>query len=418
METTTKQMAPKISIKKGREWQLRRGHPWLFSGGISQLPGKLSAGDVVDLIDIDGKFVARGYYNPACDIAVRLLTRNADEQIDAAFVERRVQQALDLRALAIDQSKTNVYRLINAEGDFLPGIIADRFAGIIVLQSHTAGGDRLLPDIIAALVKLAKPETIVVRNDAHVRLREGLKQEAPQVVHGKPAGESATSELVSFSVTVREHGLTFKVDPISGQKTGFFADQRDKRLSVGNYSRQLPPNAVLANCFCYSAAFSVYAAANNANLASINVDQSAGALELAGENFALNGIAADNHEFVQADVFAWLEEQASKKRTFQFLILDPPAFAKSHKDKSPALKAYTRLNQLGLKCCAPGALLMTCSCSGIVSLDDLQSCLQTAAAEVNRQVQILEVFKHGADHPLNIAAGETEYLKVLICRVL
>jgi 23S rRNA (cytosine1962-C5)-methyltransferase len=358
MESTTKSLArPKVSIKKGREWQLLRGHPWLFSGGISQVPAKLSAADIVDLVDTDGRFVACGYYNPACDIAVRLLTLDQGEQIDSAFVERRVQQALELRALALDQNETNVYRLINAEGDFLPGIIADRFAGTIVLQSHTAGGDRLLPDVIAALVKHMQPSMIVVRNDAAVRKREGLQLEPPQVVHREGGTENPDS--VPFFVEVCEHGLKFKIDPLSGQKTGFFTDQRDKRIAVGKYCRHLPPEALLANCFSYSGAFAIYALASNPGLSCINVDQSARALELARENYAINGIAASDHHFVEADAFAWLEEQVSQGQKFQFIILDPPAFAKSHKDKSPALKAYTRLNRLGLKCCVPGALLMT-----------------------------------------------------------
>jgi 23S rRNA (cytosine1962-C5)-methyltransferase len=419
MELTTRAMAhPKISVKKGREWQLRRGHPWLFSGGISQVPSKLGAGDIVDLVDTDGKFIARGYYNAACDIAVRLLTVDPEEQIDRAFVERRVQQALDLRAVAIDQNETDVYRLINAEGDFLPGIIADRFAGTIVLQSHTAGGDRLLPDVITALVQYSRPTMIVLRNDAAVRKREGLEQEPQQVVYGQRPSSGHNHDAVAFCAEVREHGLKFSVDPVIGQKTGFFADQRDKRIAVGTYCRQLPPKAVLANCFSYSAAFAVYAAKSNSNLSCINVDQSARALELARENFAINDLAVGGHEFVCADAFAWLEEQVRQERTFQFVILDPPAFAKSLKDKSRALKAYTRLNRLGLKCCARGALLMTCSCSGIVSLDDLQSCLQAASAEAGRSVQVLEVFKHGADHPVNVAATESQYLKVLLCRIL
>jgi 23S rRNA (cytosine1962-C5)-methyltransferase len=408
---------PKISIKKGREWQLLRGHPWLFSGAISQAPSNVEPGDIVDLVDTNGRFVARGYFNPACDIAVRVLTTDADEQIDKAFIGRRVRQAMDLRERSIDLSQTNVYRLINAEGDFLPGIIADRFADVIVLQSHTAGGDRLLLDVIAVLAEQMNPKAIIVRNDAAVRKREELQQEPPRIAHGTWSLAS-NNDGENTSLIVLENSLKFKVDPISGQKTGFFTDQRDKRAAVAKYCGMLPPDSVLANCFSYSGSFAVYAATGNLSLRSINVDESAKALDLAKENFEANGIAIANHEFVKADAFTWLEEQAKSGSKFPFVILDPPAFAKSHRDKAQALKAYTRLNRLGIDCCTPGALLLTCSCSGSVNLEDLESCLQTASGDASRHVQILEVFKHGADHPTNAAAPETQYLKVILCRVL
>jgi 23S rRNA (cytosine1962-C5)-methyltransferase len=380
----------------------------LFSGGISQAPAKASAGDIVDLIDVDGEFVARGYYNPACDIAVRILTRDANEQIDREFVARRIRQAGELRKQCIHEPSTNVYRLINAEGDFLPGIIVDKFADVLVVQSHTAGGDKLLGDVISVLVEDLHPSAIVVRNDTSARKREGLEQEPPRAAHG----------TIPESIEVRENELKFKVDVAGGQKTGFFTDQRDKRALVGEACRALPPHAVMANCFSYSGAFAIYAASGNPNMRTINVDESAKALELAGDNFTLNEIDLFPHEFVEADAFAWLESQAAHKRSFQFVILDPPAFAKSHKDRDKALKAYTRLNKLGINCCAPGAYLMTCSCSGSVSLSEFEAALQTAASECGRSVQLLETMRHGADHPVNLAASETQYLKALLCRVL
>src|SRR5271168_2968966 len=178
---------PKLSIKKGREWQLLRGHPWLFSGAISQAPNKLNPGDLVDLVDISGEFIARGYYNAASDIAVRVLTLNPSEEVDRNFLRLRLRDAMELRRLALNQDKTNVYRLINAEGDRLPGLIVDRLSDVMVVQSHTAGADRLLPDLIELLVEEAQPRAMILRNDAMVRKREGLEQEPPRVVHGDPA---------------------------------------------------------------------------------------------------------------------------------------------------------------------------------------------------------------------------------------
>ena len=390
-----------------------RGHPWLFSGSISLAPHGAQPGDVIDLVDKDGRFVARGYFNPACDIAVRILTLSDQEQIDKAFLRNRVQAAIALRNNFINREETNVYRLINAEGDFLPGLIADVFDRTIVVQSHTAGADRLVSDLISVLKEEVKPEAIVLRNDASVRKREGLKLEPPQVV----LGSELLNEQSPF-VTVRENGLQFKVDPICGQKTGFFADQRDKRVLVKTVCGNLAPDAVLANCFCYSAAFSIYAVSANSKLRTINIDESTRALDLARESFTLNKLTTDNHEFIASDCFDWLEEQVKEKKQFQFIILDPPPFAKSHKDVKNALKAYTRLNRLALKCVAPGGYLLTCSCSGAIGLDDLEACLRTAAGEVERPVQMLEIFKHGADHPTNVAAPETQYLKALMCRVL
>jgi 23S rRNA (cytosine1962-C5)-methyltransferase len=402
---------PKVSIKKGREWQILRGHPWLFSGAISQVPSKIEPGDIVDLVDVDGRFVARGYYNAISDIAVRILTCNPNEPIDRKFIEDRLRRAIDLRAKALDFECTNVYRLINAEGDFLPGIIADRFADVVVLQSHTAGGDRLLPDLIAALKEELQPKVIILRNDALVRKREGLEQVPSQVMFGEAAFENSTIE-------VKENDLHFRVDPMSGQKTGFFADQRQKRLAVKGYCQRLPAGAILANLFSYTGAFSVYASVGNPHLKTINVDESGKALELARKNFEINALSLKNHSFVEADVFKWLEEQVRIKQTFDFIILDPPSFAKSQKDKEKALKAYERLNRLALQCCSSEAFLLTCSCSGIIGLDELQTCVRSASGDARRSAQILEVFKGSADHPVNAAALETEYLKVILCRVI
>jgi 23S rRNA (cytosine1962-C5)-methyltransferase len=401
---------PKLSIKKGREWQLLRGHPWLFSGAISQAPSKSAPGDVVDLVDVGGAFIARGYYNSASDISVRVLTLDSSEDVDRDFLRRRLRDAMELRRLVLNEEKTNVYRLINAEGDRLPGVVVDRFADVMVVQSHTAGADRLLPDLLELLAEEAQPRAIILRNDAPVRKREGLQQEPPQVVHGDSAADFT-------NIDVRENGFVFTVDLISGQKTGFFADQREKRSAVAACCERLPPKSAMANIFSYSGSVSIYALKSNPHLQTVNVDESSKALELARKNFAGNAIALTDQSFVEADAFKWLEEQVRNTATFQFVILDPPAFAKSHKDKDKAIKAYARLNKLGLLCCAPGAFFLTCSCSGAVSLEEFQSAVRNGAADADRSLQILQVFKNSADHPVNVAATETEYLKVLLCRV-
>lgn len=398
---------PKLSLRKGREWQVAHGHPWLFSGAISQA-GTSEPGSLVDLVDVDGQFIARGYYNPQCDIAVRILSFDPSTDIDREFLKTRIELAYSLRKQSIDTTKTNVFRLINAEGDLLPGFIADYYDGVVVVQSHTAGSDKLMDSFIDALKEVVKPRAIIIRNDASVRKREGVAIEPPRTLFG-----DIDKELV-----VRENGLNFVVDPISGQKTGFFTDQRDKRLAIQRYAELLPPDSTLLNCFSYSAGFSIYAKSGNQSIKTINVDESRSALEMAKKNFAANDMDAANHEFFSEDAFAWMESRIAKGQEYQMVILDPPAFAKSAKDKSKATKAYKRMNKLGMALTQAQGILVTCSCSGSVSLTEFEEALKEAAQESGRAVQLLETFRHGADHPVMAVTPESNYLKVLFCRVL
>jgi 23S rRNA (cytosine1962-C5)-methyltransferase len=398
---------PKISLKKGREYQILRGHPWLFSGGISQAPGKVQPGSLVDLVDTDGRFVARGYYNPATDIAVRVLTKDQQQDIDANFFRKRIQSAYDLRKAVIDMASTDVFRLVHAEGDFLPGYVVDHYAGILVVQSHTAGADVLLPRFIEALVSVLSPKAVVVRNDSSGRRREGLELAPPNVVHG-----TADEEII-----VRENNLKFAVDVISGQKTGFFTDQREKRAALQRYCKSLPADASMINGFCYTGAFSVYAALQSPSIRTLNIDESQRALDQARKNFSLNDLDTEAHQFICEDAFPWLEQQREAGAQHDIVVLDPPAFAKSHKDKSRALKGYLRMDRLGISVTKPGGILVVCSCSGSVTLDEFTACLRDAAADTQREVQILQVFQNGSDHPVSAGAPEGNYLKVLFCRV-
>lgn len=399
---------PKVSVKKGREYQLLRGHPWLFSGGISQAPNKVAPGSIVDLVDTNGRFIARGYYNPQTDIAVRVLSRDADRPIDRDFLKERLRDAYQLRQSIFDPEQTDAYRLVHAEGDFLPGFVVDYFAGILVVQSHTAGADALLSDFIEALAELVNPSAIVLRNDAGGRKREGLEVAAPQVVRGE-----IPAELV-----VRENGLKFVVDPLKGQKTGFFTDQRDKRKELQTYAASVADGGRLLNVFSYTAGFAVYAAARNPGLATINIDESQRALEQAQRNFELNGLSTARHQFQAAEAFSWLEQQAQAGEQFDIAVLDPPAFAKSHKDKVKALKAYYRMDRLGIAVTNHGGTLVVCSCSGSITMDEFTSALRDAATDSGRELQILQSFQNGPDHPIAASAPEGNYLKVLFCRVL
>jgi 23S rRNA (cytosine1962-C5)-methyltransferase len=393
---------PTASLKPHKEENLQSGHLWIFSGALQQPPRWIEPGGLVDVKSSTGQFVARGYYNPRTDIAIRLLTRNIEQTVDEDFLRKRIRSAVDLRKV-FDPDVTNTYRLINSEGDALPGLIVDRFAEILVVQIHTAGMERLRSQLIVALQEEADTRGILLRNDSQSRRREGLELEEPQVVTGG----------VPMQVTVRENNVLFLVDPWQGQKTGFFLDQRDKRESLRKYTQA---KRVL-NCFSYSGSFSVYAALTDEKTRVTSVDISAPAIEAARQNFILNGIDPNHHQFLVADVFDHLEQAKEAGEQFDVVILDPPAFAKSQSARTQALKAYRRLNTLGMQVLRPGGVLVTCSCSGVIGMDDLLGALSQSAQRLQRTVQLLESYTHGVDHPINLAMPETSYLKVVFCRV-
>ncbi len=393
---------PSASLKPYKEESLVGGHAWIFSGALQQPPRWIEPGGLVDVKSSKGQFVARGYYNPQTDIAIRILTRNPEEAIDAEFVRARVRHAVELRNV-FQPDQTNAYRLTHSEGDGLPGLVVDRFADILVMQIHTAGMERLRPLLIEALVQETGVSGILLRNDSMSRRREGLEVEEPVIIAGE----------VPEHVIIRENGVQFLVDPWQGQKTGFFLDQRDKRESLRKYAQ----GKRVLNCFSYTGGFSLYAALTSKNTHVTSVDISAPAVEASRKNFELNNLNTDNYEFRIADVFAYLEEATERHEQFDVVILDPPAFAKTQSTRNNALKAYRRLNTLGMQVLRPGGILLTCSCSGVVGMDDLLGILSLSAQRFQRPVQLLETYTHGVDHPINLAMPETAYLKAVFCRV-
>ena len=411
---------PTASLKPHREEPLRAGHLWIFSGALQQSPHWIEPGGLVDVKSATGQFVARGYYNPQTDIAIRILTYDIEEVIDLDFFRRRIRSAMELRQV-FDPDQTNAYRLINSEGDGLPGVIVDRFADILVVQIHTLGMERLRPLLIDALLEETGVQGILLRNDSQARRREGLEVEEPALVAGD----------VPPQVEVRENAIRFLVDPWQGQKTGFYLDQRDKREALRKYvggskERSLPlrspsvltrPGKRILNCFSYTGGFSVYAALASNEAQVTGVDISEPALELARQHFILNGLDADRHQFLIANIFDYLESARNNGEQFDVVVLDPPAFAKTQSTRTQALKAYRRLNILGMQVLRPGGILLTCSCSGVIGLDDLLGVLSQAAQHLHRSVQLLEIYTHSVDHPINLAMPETAYLKAVFCRV-
>ncbi len=393
---------PTASLKPHRAESLLDGHLWIFSGALQQPPRWVETGGLIDVKSATGEFVARGYYNPQTDIAIRILTRDPEEPIDGDFLRRRVRSALALRQV-FDASQTNAYRLIHSEGDGLPGLVVDRYADVLVAQIHTAGMERLRPLLIDALMQETGARGVLLRNDSQARRREGLDVEAEAVV---AAGE------VPDLVAIRENGVQFLVDCWHGQKTGFFLDQRDKREALRKYTR----GKRVLNCFSYTGGFSVYAALNNRETLVTSVDVSAPAIEAARQHFTLNGLDPAVHQFVVADVFDYLEEAQRNHEQFDVVVLDPPAFAKTQSVRAQALKAYRRLNLLGMQVLRPGGILLTCSCSGVIGMDDLSGVLTQDGQRLQRPIQLLETYTHGVDHPTNLAMPETAYLKALFCR--
>jgi 23S rRNA (cytosine1962-C5)-methyltransferase len=393
---------PVLHLRSGREYSLVNGHPWVFSGAFRDLPRELPAGAVADVLNSREEWVARGYIHTRNSLAFRVLTLDPSEEIDADWFERRVRAALDLRRLLPDD--VSGYRLVNAEGDFLPGLVVDRFDQWLVVQMHTAGAERWRETILDALEHVVAPRGILTRDDVRVREREGLAVGGSAVARGE----------VPETIEIREHGVAYLVDPWHGQKTGFFLDQRDKRATIGALARQA---SSLLNCFAYSGGFALAGLAHNAALRTVNVDTSTAALDLARRNYILNGHDPDAHEFHAEDVNRFLQAAAQEQQQFDVVVVDPPAFAKNLHMKERALRGYEALNMLASRVVAPGGLLLTCSCSGAVAVDEFEAAVRQGLSKAPRRAQLIGSFGPSMDHPTLPGFIEDRYLKALLFRL-
>ena len=392
----------KVLLKRGREKPVLNRHPWIFSGAIKRIEGEVADGDVVEATDYRGLFLAQGYLNRRSQIAVRLLSWDEGEVIGRGFWRRRLKRAVTSRQALADDPSTNAYRLVNAESDLLPGLVLDRYGDHLVVQFLTLGIERWKAELVGLMADLLKPRGIYERSDVEVRKKEGLAQ-VSGLLHGEEPPDL---------VEVTENGHRFLVDIKTGHKTGFYLDQRENRQKLTRYC---PGRAVL-NCFAYTGAFAVYAAAAGAGRIT-NVESSAEALELARRNMALNGLADRDDEYVEGDVFQVLREYRDQGRTFDLVILDPPKFAYSQHQVQSACRGYKDINLLAMQIIAPGGILFTFSCSGRVSPDLFQKVLFGASVDARRDVQIIEKLSQASDHPILLAFPESEYLKGLVCRV-
>lgn len=387
----------KLQIKNDRSGPVRGFHPWVFSKALAHVPEGIVPGEPVALYDQSGSYLASGYFNSYGQISVRIWGHEEDEEAGTGLFARRIARARDIRLGYVENEGTNAYRLINGESDLLPGLIVDRYSDYLVVQFHTRGIERWKEDIINALENTVHPRGIYERSDIAVRKFDDLGQ-----VRGILRGN------VPDIIEIRENGLKFLVNVKEGQKTGFFLDQRDKRSAFMKYAREKH----VLNCFCYTGGFSVYAMAGGAKGVT-NVDSSERALDLARENIILNGFDPSLCEFVCEDVKKYLRDPA---KTFEAIILDPPAFIKDRRKKHEGLAGYRSINEMALRKLTPQGILLTCSCSAHLSLSDFRFLLSEVGAKAHRAMAILEEYTHGIDHPQLVPFTEGEYLKAIVLR--
>lgn len=385
-----------VRLKPGREGPVSGGHPWVFSGALSTIEGEGPPGSLAQVIAADGHALGIGYLHTRCSIAVRMLTRGSEE-IGVAFLRRRLETALALRR-AVVPPDTTAYRLVNGEGDFLPGIIVDVYGDFLVCQYLTAGADALKFLVTEALAALLSLRGMYEKSEGGVRREEGLANAA-----GVLWGEEPPAEL-----EVRENGCRFLVDVRGGQKTGFFLDQRDNRTLAGI----LAPGKRVLNGFAYTGGFGICAARQGASRV-VSVESSEAALRLARRNWQSNRLPDAQGEFVQADMFSYLRESAE---AFDLIILDPPPFIRRRQDLSAGMKGYKEVNLQAFRLLAPGGQLLTFSCSQHLCDADFFQTVLFAAADSRREVQVLRRLGPAADHPVNLAHGEGAYLKGLWLR--
>lgn len=388
---------PEITLKSGREAALRRGHPWVFSGSIAGISGKPAEGDIVLISDHRHQPLALGFFNPRTDIALRVLTTAHASAIGADFWRERIRSALLLRRKTIS-GRTNAYRLINAEGDGFPGLIADVYDSTLVVSITTAGMEKQRKHIVCALIEQLKPARIYEQSAGRSRLLEGL-EEKRGFIYGDDS--SGTAQIL-------ENGYKFTVDFVEGQKTGFFLDQRVNREMLG----ALSSHAHVLNCFSYTGAFSVYCAAGGA-VRVVSLDISKPACTACDSHLRLNGFSPEQHPVLEADIFTYLR---SMREIYDLIILDPPAFAKTKRDVSKAARGYKEINMQAIRHLACGGMLATFSCSNFIEEDLFNKIVLGAARDAKADLQLLARLEAGPDHPLAFGHPEGRYLKGLLVR--
>jgi 23S rRNA (cytosine1962-C5)-methyltransferase len=382
----------KIVLKKNEERRILRGHQWIFSNEIQSVAGEPASGESVDILRCDGKRLGSGFYNPHSLIAVRVLSYDV-ETVDFSFFEKRIRSAHALRSKLFPESST--YRLVHGESDFLPGLIIDRYNDYFSIQTLSAGMDRMLTLICDVLDSLFSPKGIVERNESALRNLEQL-----------PLKSGILRGTVEPTV-IELNGVKFSVDILSGQKTGFFLDQRMNRAMIQPFAKSMR----VLDCFSNEGGFALYAAAAGAKSVT-GVDSSEHAIAKCKSNAELNGFSGT--EFVCSDVFKLLDETIAGNTRYDLVIVDPPAFAKNKKTIMTALKGYRELNTKAMMVLEPSGILATASCSHHVTEEAFIEMIDDSARKAGRKVRILSFQGASPDHPVLPSMPETKYLKFAI----
>jgi 23S rRNA (cytosine1962-C5)-methyltransferase len=388
-----------VRLRPGRERSLQRRHPWVFSGAVASMSGEAAAGDIVEVQSAAGAFLAWAAFSPVSQIRCRSLSFEQEGFPDDAWLRACLAAAIQRRGAPDAQGAGNALRLVHAESDGLAGLIVDRYGDWLVVQLLSAGAERWRPALVAHLGELTGCTQLFERSDADVRALEGLPGRSGALRGEAPQGP----------VEVIEQGLRFLVDIRSGQKTGFYLDQRENRARI----RALAGGCEVLNCFCYTGAFALAALAGGARSV-LSVDSSASALALARENARLN--ALPGAEWLEADVFATLRALREAGRTFDLIVLDPPKFAPTARLAQAAARGYKDINLNALRLLRPGGMLATFSCSGGVSAELFRKIVAGAAADAGVSASIEQRFAAAADHPVLLEFPEGEYLKGLLLR--
>ena len=387
----------KTVLLPGKEKRVYSGHPWVFRSDITRVEGEFLPGDIVDIVSSKGRFLARGYYNPNSQIALRIMTYKEDEQVDRGLIFRRIHDAVEYRRTFADLKSC---RLVFAESDRLPALVVDAFGDVLVLQCLALGMERFKKDVVDALVEEVHPKGIWERNDVPVRKLEGLEM-STGLLYGD----------VPDRVLMTENGVQFLVDVKEGQKTGFFLDQKENRAAIAPFVK----NKSVLDCFTHTGSFALHAGKYGAKEVT-GVDISEFACDFATENAKLNGLD-DRVHFISANAFDLLSEQSRHGKKYDVIILDPPAFTKTKSAVDSAMRGYKEINLRAMKMIEPGGYLVTCSCSQHVLPEMFREMVLDAAKDAKVLLRLVEFRTQGKDHPILPYARETQYLKCGIYQV-
>lgn len=395
-------MAASIILQADREKSLKRRHPWVFSKAVKQVKGKANSGETVEVRSQDGAFIATGAYSPESQIRVRVWSFDEHETIDAAFFQRRISAAWQVRQQLFDLNDTNGIRVVAAESDGLPGVTVDLYHDILVVQLLSAGADYQRANIVAALRHEFPHCSIYERSDVDVRKKEGLAPVTGWLHAPRDSGE----------VVILEHGMKILVDVMHGHKTGFYLDQRDSRAAAARYAK----DKTVLNCFSYTGTFAVAALAGGASHV-VNADMSELALQTAQRNAELNQLDLSKLDFTKADVFKLLRQYKEQGREFDMVILDPPKFAESKAQLMGACRGYKDINRVAMQIVKKGGWLLTFSCSGLMEDSLFQKIVADAALDAGRDCLFIEKLSQAKDHPIASFYPEGHYLKGWVCLI-